>query len=102
MKKIRRISLLPAQFTTLVICAAMQPAAANPLAECRAEADYYGISPELHAEYIDGCLASRGEEDLAPEIGVEDYTPPPEMDDNTEVEAAVNDAEAAINENEAQ
>jgi hypothetical protein len=52
-------------------------ASANAAGDCRQEATDYGISPELVDEYVEGCLASRGEliEDEAVQV---EYEPPAE------------------------
>jgi len=45
---------------TCSLLAAATPVLADPAAECRQEAQDYAIPPEQSAEYIDGCILSRG------------------------------------------
>lgn len=42
------------------LLACMTAVQANPTAECRQEVEDYGIPPEQAAEYIAGCILSRG------------------------------------------
>jgi len=54
-------------------------ASADAAGDCRQEALEYDIPAEQLDDYVNGCLASRGE--LIVEIGAEmDYTPPDESD----------------------
>ena len=66
-------------FVVLAGTACSNYASANAASDCRQEALEYGIAEEQLEEYVDGCLASRGE--LMVDNGVDisaDYTPPVE------------------------
>jgi|GEM_PF-5524111 len=55
------------------------PASANAASDCRQETIDYDIPAEQHDDYINGCLASRGE--LIPDEAVGmDHAPPVELD----------------------
>ena len=62
------------------------PALANVDAECRQEAEDYGIPPEQMDDYVTGCVLSRGGNytqdpvEQNPDPAVQDYTAPPEGD----------------------
>ncbi len=45
---------------TATLLAAASPVLADPAAECRQEAQNYAIPPEQEADYISGCILSRG------------------------------------------
>lgn len=65
---------------TLAVTGYSAPASADDAGDCRQEALDYGISAEELDDYIDGCLASRGES-IADDTANIDYVPPDEMDD---------------------
>jgi len=71
-------------------------ASANAASDCRQEATDYGISPELVDEYVEGCLASRGEliEDEAVQV---EYEPPaePMYEEDQQEALPVDDDDAA-------
>jgi len=71
---------------TLALLAALaafcQAVQADPGAECRKEAELYGIPPEQFEEYVDGCVLSRGGY-LAPEPDAGE-TPPDSSADTVE------------------
>jgi len=52
---------------------------ADPAGDCRQEALDYGISPEQLDDYINGCLASRGEP-VVDDAASADQVPPAEPD----------------------
>ena len=56
---------------------ASQPVLANVSAECRQEAEEYGIPPEQMDDYVTGCVLSRGGE-YAPDPAVQDTVAPDE------------------------
>jgi len=51
---------MAAVFMAMYIAGAVQPVSAGIEAECRQEAEEYGIAPELQNDYISGCIDSRG------------------------------------------
>jgi len=55
-------------------------ASANAASDCRQEAQDYGIVAEGLDDYIEGCLASRGELIVDEAVSME-YAPPGEMDE---------------------
>ena len=55
-------------------------APADVVSDCRQEALDYGVSTEELDDYIDGCLASRGEV-IDSDTADMDYVPPEESDD---------------------
>lgn len=62
------------------LLAGAQTVSAGADAECRKEAEDYGIMPELRDEYISGCIESRGGVSVSVSAE-EDYVPPSESDD---------------------
>lgn len=62
--------------------AAVQPVSADVEAECRQEAEDYGIVTELQSDYINGCILSRGGASNS-SSAEQDYVPPSESDDMT-------------------
>jgi hypothetical protein len=53
---------------------------ANAAGECRQEAVEYGISQELVDDYVEGCMASRGEL-IVDDASNSEYVPPAEPED---------------------
>jgi len=53
--------------------------------ECRQEAIDYGISPELVDDYVNGCMASRGELTTDEAVDME-YMPPVEAQDDQDMQ----------------
>lgn len=80
MKQSTRSAFLGGLFVTLAGYAYMAPVFADAASDCRQEAQDYGIAAEGLDDYIDGCLASRGEFTVEEEIA-EDYAPPVEVDE---------------------
>ena len=68
------------------LLAGVSPLLADPAAECRQEVQDYAIPPEQAADYIDGCILSRGGS-LAP-VASEEYAP---VDDSGAVPPAETD-----------
>ena len=64
-----------------------QPVLASVEAECRQEAQDYGIVSELHDEYVNGCIESRGGVSVSASIE-EDYVPPAESEEEASLETA--------------
>ncbi len=62
-----------------------QPVLASVEAECRQEAQDYGIETELHDEYVNGCIESRGGVSVSASIE-EDYEPPAESGEEANLE----------------
>ena len=60
MNKIRSTTFVLSVLVVLGLAANVQPVSAGVEAECRQEADDYGVMPELLNEYINGCIESRG------------------------------------------
>jgi hypothetical protein len=60
MNKIHRTTFVVPVLIVLGIAAMVQPVSASVEAECRQEAEDYGVMPELRDEYIKGCIDSRG------------------------------------------
>ena len=56
---------------------------ANAASDCRQEAKDYDVSPEQLDDYINGCMASRGEY-IAEDVNEMDYVPPDESLDQEE------------------
>jgi hypothetical protein len=67
------VSVLAAAGTAVVSL----PVLASVEAECRQEAEDYGIPPEQMEDYVTGCVLSRGGE-FTPDPPVPDYNAPPE------------------------
>lgn len=82
MNRIRRTTFVAPMLIALGIAAAAQPVSASVEAECRQEAKDYEIAPELSAEYISGCIDSRGGES-APSNVEENNVPPAESGDTS-------------------
>lgn len=84
-------TVLGCLFVILAVTGYSASASANAASDCRQEAKEYGIVDEGLDDYIDGCLASRGEPNDA-------YTedtgsvPPAEADDLTDQQTGDNDA----------
>lgn len=62
-------------FIAAVLAAITPPATADPVAECRQEAELYGVSPEQFEDYLHGCVMSRG--GYAPDAGSQAEPAPP-------------------------
>lgn len=71
-------------------------ALANAAGDCRQEATDYGISPELVDEYVEGCLASRGEL-VVDEVVESEYEPPvePQYEEDQQQDLPMDDEDAA-------
>jgi hypothetical protein len=80
MKQAFATTLLGYLLAALSAAAYTASASANAAAECRQEAVDYGISEELVEEYVNGCLASRGEL-MVNEVSDMEYVPPAEAED---------------------
>jgi len=84
MKIKQGIPLLVTLFAGAGMFVVSLPVVANVAAECRQEAEEYGIPPEQMEDYVTGCVLSRGGEyvqepavqdpagDTAPEYGLPD------------------------------
>lgn len=81
MKKVRTTALVAPVLMVMCLTCVVQPASAGVEAECRQEADDYGVMPELVDDYITGCIDSRGGMDIS--AGVEDYYVPSSEPDET-------------------
>ena len=57
-----------------------QAVSAGVEADCRQEAEDYGIMPELRDEYISGCIDSRG--GISISVSAEEDNVPPSVTDN--------------------
>ena len=77
MKKIQDTPLLVSLLASVCAAAVSLPLLANVDAECRQEAEDYGIPPEQLEDYITGCILSRGG-NYVQEPVAEDYTAPVE------------------------
>jgi len=87
-------TVLGCLFVTLTGTGYTTHASADAAADCRQEARGYGVSAEELDDYIDGCLASRGEL-MIEDAASMDYVPPDEMDDLPDpLEDADEDADA--------
>jgi hypothetical protein len=82
MKNIQGTPLLVSLLAGAGMVAACLPVLANVDAECRQEAEDYGIPPEQLDDYITGCILSRGG-NYVQEPAAEDYTAPVEAEDYT-------------------
>ena len=86
MKKIQGTSLLVSLLAGAGVAVVSLPVLANVEAECRQEAEDYGIPPEQMGDYVTGCVLSRGGNytpDPAvqdPDPVLQDYNAPPEGD----------------------
>ena len=80
MKQPFTTTLLSSLLVALSATAYTASASANAAGECRQEAVDYGISEELVDEYVNGCLASRGEL-MIDDVGDTEYVPPAEPED---------------------
>lgn len=86
MKKIQGAPLMVSLLAGAGMAVVSLPALANVEAECRQEAEDYGIPPEQMDDYVTGCVLSRGgnytPEPVVqdPDPAVQDYTAPPEGD----------------------
>ena len=74
MKKIQDTPLLVSLLASVCAAAVSLPLLANVDAECRQEAEEYGIPPEQLDDYVTGCVLSRGgnyvQEPVAEDYGV--------------------------------
>jgi hypothetical protein len=86
MKKISATTPVIPVLVVMCLAYSGQPVLAGVDAECRQEADDYGIMPELRDEYVDGCIESRGGMSAPADIE-EDTIPPSTPDDETYPEA---------------
>jgi hypothetical protein len=86
MKILQGTSLLVSLLAGTGVAVLSLPVLANVEAECRQEAEDYGIPPEQMEDYVTGCVLSRGGNytpDPAvqdPDPAVQDYNAPPEGD----------------------
>ena len=75
--------VIHALMAMFIVCLG-RPVAADVRAECQQEAEDYEVMPELRADYINGCIESRGgvsmpagtEADPAPPSGPDDPATP--------------------------
>jgi hypothetical protein len=71
-------------------------ATANAAADCRQEATDYAIAPELVDEYVNGCLASRGEPVVDEVVEVEYESPQePDYEEDLQGDLPMDDGDAA-------
>jgi hypothetical protein len=82
MKKIQGTPLLVSLLAGAGMAVVCVPLLANVDAECRQEAEDYGIPPEQLEDYITGCILSRGG-NYVQEPVAEDYNTPVEAEDYT-------------------
>jgi hypothetical protein len=80
MRKLIFFTVLGWLFFTLAGTGSVASTSASAESQCRQEATEYDISTELLDDYIDGCLASRGELIDGDTTDVDDI-PPVEPDD---------------------
>ena len=80
MRKLIFFTVLGWLFFTLAGTGSVASTSASTESQCRQEATEYDISTELLDDYIDGCLASRGELIDGDTTDVDDI-PPVEPDD---------------------
>jgi hypothetical protein len=85
MRRSNRTAFLGGLFVTLAATAYIAPVSADAVSDCRQEAQDYGIHAEGVDDYVEGCLASRGELIVEEEVAV-DYMPPEEVDREPAVE----------------
>jgi len=83
MKKIQGIPLLVSLLAGAGVAVVSLSVLANIEAECRQEAEDYGIPPEQMDDYVTGCVLSRGG----------NYTPDPALQDP---DPAVQDPDPAL------
>ena len=83
MKKIQDTPLLVSMLAGVCAAAVSLPLLADVDAECRQEAEEYGIPPEQLDDYVTGCVLSRGG-NYVPEPAAEDYTAPVEPETGTD------------------
>jgi len=91
MKIIRSTTFAVPLFMVMCITCVVQPVSAGVEAECRQEAEEFGIMPELRNDYINGCIDSRGGVSTSASTE-EDYVPPSESDDTINLEAGSENA----------
>ena len=107
MKEVFRASLLGFLFSAAGLALVMQPVLAEPVGECRQEAESYGIPPEQFQDYVDGCVLSRGGHlpdagslnEAAPAVDGEHVTGAPDdmtLQDNSGVEGIPDGAQKRI------
>ena len=77
MKILRGTALLVSLMSGAGLVFTGLPVLASIDAECRQEAEDYGIPPEQLEEYVTGCVLSRGG-DYVQDPGVQEYTAPHE------------------------
>lgn len=84
MKQLTFPTVLGYLFITLAGTGYAPFASAGAVSDCRQEALDFGVSTEEIDDYIDGCLASRGEliDDGTTEM---DYVPPVETDETDDL-----------------
>jgi hypothetical protein len=86
MKKIQCAPILVSLLAGAGMAVVCLPTLANVEAECRQEAEDYGIPPEQMGDYVTGCVLSRGGNYTPdpvvqdPDPALQDYTAPPEGD----------------------
>ena len=80
MKQLTITTVLGCLFITLTSTCHTASASADTASDCRQEALYYGLSTEELDDYINGCMASRGELFDGDTSGIE-YVPPAEMEE---------------------
>ncbi len=84
MKKLQGTPLLLSLLAGAGMAVVCLPVPASVDAECRQEAEEYGIPPEQLEDYVTGCVLSRGGEytpdPVVPDPSVQDYDAPPEGD----------------------
>ena len=84
MKQSTIITVLGCLFVTLAATGYAASASADAASDCRQEALDYGLSTEELDDYIDGCLASRGEF-LDSDTADMEYVPPAETDETDDL-----------------
>ena len=86
MEKLQGTSLLVSLLAAAGMAVVSLPVLASVEAECRQEAEDYGIPPEQLDDYVTGCIFSRGGNYTPdpvvqdPDPTAQDYTAPPEDD----------------------
>jgi len=93
MNKIRSITFVLSVSMVLGLAAIVQPVSAGVEAECRQEAEEYGVMPELRNDYINGCIESRGGTSTSSSVEQVDVQPSESDDTRNPVPDSENVAE---------
>ena len=93
MNKIRSTTFMLFVLMVLGLAATVQPVSAGVEAECRQEAEDYGVMPELRNEYINGCIESRGGTSTSSSVEQIDVQPSESDDTSNPVTESENVAE---------